>query len=171
MRDFKSIGFNLTIPLLYVVFFFKFTENLSDFSFILEHLYLTIIISIFLLSFSFNTVTVNQRGISKSYLGTLKYKQKTWRDIKFYAEVDEVYTRSSYYTTSLSGQHAQTIKALWFIDIDDKVCLRVQTKYRKNLNEVLRIIDKFEDKYEHKLSQKNPHFMKKGWTKVKYNVA
>tara|TARA_B100000524_G_scaffold347885_2_gene250836 strand:+ start:604 stop:1089 length:486 start_codon:yes stop_codon:yes gene_type:complete len=161
MRDFKSIGFNLTIPLLYVVFFFKFTENLSDFSFILEHLYLTIIISIFLLSFSFNTVTVNQLGISKSYLGTLKYKQKTWRDIKFYAEVDEVYT----------GQHAQTIKALWFIDINDKVCLRVQTKYRKNLNEVLRIIDKFEDKYEHKLTQKNPHFMKKGWTKVKYNVA
>ena len=161
MRDFKSIGFNLTIPLLYVVFFFKFTENLSDFSFILEHLYLTIIISIFLLSFSFNTVTVNQLGISKSYLGTLKYKQKTWRDIKFYAEVDEVYT----------GQHAQTIKALWFIDINDKVCLRDQTKYRKNLNEVLRIIDKFEDKYEHKLTQKNPHFMKKGWTKVKYNVA
>ncbi|MFL2623769.1 MAG: hypothetical protein ACJ0P6_04645 [Flavobacteriaceae bacterium] len=161
MRDFKSIGFNLTIPLLYVVFFFKFTENLSDFSFILEHLYLTIIISIFLLSFSFNTVNVNQLGISKSYLGTLKYKQKTWRDIKFYAEVDEVYT----------GQHAQTIKALWFIDINDKVCLRVQTKYRKNLNEVLRIIDKFEDKYEHKLTQKNPHFMKKGWTKVKYNVA
>ncbi len=161
MRDFKSIGFNLTIPLLYVVFFFKFTENLSDFSFILEHLYLTIIISIFLLSFSFNTVTVNQLGISKSYLGSLKYKQKTWRDIKFYAEVDEVYT----------GQHAQTIKALWFIDINDKVCLRVQTKYRKNLNEVLRIIDKFEDKYEHKLSQKNPHFMKKGWTKVKYNVG
>lgn len=161
MRDFKSIGFNPTIPLLYVVFFFTFTENLSDFSFILEHLYLTIIISIFLLSFCFNTVTVNQSGISKSYLGSLKYKQKTWRDIKFYAEVDEVYT----------GQHAQTIKALWFIDINDKVCLRVQTKYRKNLNEVLRIIDKFEDKYEHKLSQKNPHFMKKGWTKVKYNVG
>ena len=161
MRDFKSIRYDLSIPMIYVVFFLQLTENLSDFSFILEHLYLTIIISIFLLSFSFNTVTVNQLGISKSYLGTLKYKQKTWRDIKFYAEVDEVYT----------GQHAQTIKALWFIDINDKVCLRVQTKYRKNLNEVLRIIDKFEDKYEHKLSQKNPHFMKKGWTKVKYNVA
>lgn len=161
MSDFKSIRYDLTIPIFYVVFFVKFTQNLSDFSFILEHLYLTIIISIFLLSFSFNTVTVNQRGISKSYLGSLKYKQKTWRDIKFYAEVDEVYT----------GQHAQTIKALWFIDINDKVCLRVQTKYRKNLNEVLRIIDKFEDKYEHKLSQKNPHFMKKGWTKVKYNVG
>ena len=161
MRDFKSIRYDLSIPIFYALFFLKLTENLSDFSFVLEHLYLTIIISIFLLSFSFNTVTVNQLGISKSYLGTLKYKQKTWRDIKFYAEVDEVYT----------GQHAQTIKALWFIDINDKVCLRVQTKYRKNLNEVLRIIDKFEDKYEHKLTQKNPHFMKKGWTKVKYNVA
>ena len=41
----------------------------------------------------------------------------------------------------------------------------------ENLNEVLRIIDKFEDKYEHKLSQKNPHFMKNGWTKVKYNLV
>jgi len=49
--------------------------------------------------------------------------------------------------------------------------LRVQTEHRKNLNEVLRIIDKFEDKYEHKLSQKNPHFMKNGWTKVKYNLV
>ena len=54
---------------------------------------------------------------------------------------------------------------------NDKVCLRVQTEHRKNLNEVLRIIDKFEDKYEHKLSQKNPHFMKNGWTKVKYNLV
>ena len=161
MRDFKSIGFNLNIPIFYVLFFLKFTENLSDFSFILEHLYLTIIISVFFLSFSFNIITVNQQGISKSYLGTLKYKQKTWFDIKFYADVDEVYT----------GRYANTIESLWFIDRNDKVCLRIKTKYRKNLNEVLRIINKFEDKYEHKLSQKNPHFMKKGWTKVKYNVA
>ena len=84
MRDFKSIRFDLSIPIIYLVFFLKLTQNLSDFSFILEHLYLTIIISIFFLSFTFNTVTVNQLGISKSYLGILKYKQKTWRDIKFY---------------------------------------------------------------------------------------
>ena len=156
MRDFKSIRFDLSIPIIYLVFFLKLTQNLSDFSFILEHLYLTIIISI-----TFNTVTVNQLGISKSYLGILKYKQKTWRDIKFYAEVDEVYT----------GRYANTTESLWFIDRNDKVCLRVQTEHRKNLNEVLRIIDKFEDKYEHKLSQKNPHFMKNGWTKVKYNLV
>ena len=161
MRDFKSIRYDLSIPIIYLVFFLKLTKNLSDFSFILEHLYLTIIISIFFLSFTFNSVTVNQLGISKSYLGILKYKQKTWRDIKFYAEVDEVYT----------GRYANTTESLWFIDRNDKVCLRVQTEHRKNLNEVLRIIDKFEDKYEHKLSQKNPHFMKKGWTKVKYNVG
>jgi hypothetical protein len=90
MRDFKSIRYDLSIPIFYLVFFVKFTQNLSDFSFILEHLYLTIIISVFFLSFSFNTVTVNQLGISKSYSGILKYKQKTWFDIKFYAEVDEV---------------------------------------------------------------------------------
>ena len=77
MRDFKSIQYDLSIPIFYVVFFVEFTQNLSDFSFILEHLYLTIIISVFVLSFSFNTVTVNQLGISKSYFGILKYKQKT----------------------------------------------------------------------------------------------
>ena len=161
MRDYKSIRYDLSIPIFYVVFFVEFTQNLSDFSFILEHLYLTIIISVFFLSFSFNIVTVNQLGISKSYFGILKYKQKTWFDIKFYAEVDEVYT----------SRYGNTIKSLWFIDRNDKVCLRVQAEFRKNLNEVLRIIDKFEDKYEHKLSQKNPHFMKNGWTKVKYNLV
>ena len=164
MRDFKSIGYDISIPLFYIVFFVKFTENLSDFSFILENLYLTIIITAFFLSFSFNIVTVNQQGISKSYLGILRYKQKTWFDIKFYAEVDEVYNGGYLY------RHTNTIKSLWFIDKNDKVCLRVKTKHRKNLNEVLRIIDKFEDKYEHKLTLKNPHFMRRGWSNVKYDA-
>tara|TARA_B100001093_G_scaffold288104_1_gene275242 strand:- start:1406 stop:1906 length:501 start_codon:yes stop_codon:yes gene_type:complete len=160
MRDFKSIGFNFVPVLLLVAFLYATTERLSDFNFILRFKYIIISASILILLFSVNIVKVNNQGITKSLLGLIKIKQKTWREIKFYAEVDEIYR----------GQYGNTITpALWFIDKNDKVCLRVQIKFRKNLNEVLRIIDKFEDKFEKKLSIKSPYFMKNGWTKVNYD--
>ena len=49
--------------------------------------------------------------------------------------------------------------------------LRSDTVTKPTKGMLASIIDKFEDKYEHKLSQKNPHFMKNGWTKVKYNLV
>ncbi len=57
---------------------------------------------------------------------------------------------------------------LWFIDYNDKVCLRIQKSTRKNLDKILEIIDKFEDKYEIKLDVKNPYFMAYGYKKVQY---
>lgn len=160
MRDFKSIGFNF-YPTLFLVFvLYATTERLSDFNFILRFKYIIISASILLILFSVNIVKVNNQGITKSLLGLIKIKQKSWREIKFYAEVDEIYRR----------QYGNTITpALWFIDKNDKVCLRVQIKLRKNLSEVLRVIDKFEDKFENKLSIKSPYFMKNGWTKVNYD--
>ena len=62
----------------------------------------------------------------------------------------------------------QKIEVLWFIDFNDKVCLRIQKKTRKNLDKILEIIDKFEDKYEIKLEIKDPYFMAYGYSKVKY---
>ena len=56
--------------------------------------------------------------------------------------MDEVY----------SGEYGdETKKAIWFLDKNDKVCLRVRRAYRDNLNEVLKIVDKFEDKFEDKI--------------------
>mgnify|MGYP006864986560 FL=1 len=71
-------------------------------------------------------------------------------------EVDEEY----------NGQYGKSIKKrIWFIDEDDKVCLRINKKLRFN-EEVWSIIDKYEDKAENKLTISDPYLMCRGWTKV-----
>ena len=39
-------------------------------------------------------------------------------------------------------------KRIWFIDENDKVCLRIKRGFRYNFEEVLDAIDKYEDKAE-----------------------
>ena len=112
---------------------------------------MTIIISI-------NEIIVDRAGIIKKfYLFPLKIKQLTWKEIKYYVEVDEEY----------SGKYGKTIdKRIWFIDENDKVCLRIKRGFQYNFEEVLDAIDKYEDKAENKLTISNPYFMSQGWTKV-----
>ena len=106
------------------------------------------------------TVRVNREGIKKElYLAPITLKKKTWREIKHYAHVTEKW----------SGQYGtQKIEVLWFIDFNDKVCLRIQKKTRKNLDKIMEAIDKFEDKYEIKLEIKDPYLMAYGYSKVNY---
>ena len=80
----------------------------------------------------------------------------TWKEIKYYVEVDEEY----------SGNGTTIDKRIWFIDENDKVCLRIKRGFRYNFEEVLDAIDKYEDKAENKLTISNPYFMSRGWTKV-----
>ena len=59
-------------------------------------------------------------------------------------------------------------KVIWFIDFNDRVCLRLKKSKRKNLRKVLDVIAKFEDKYVDNLEINYPYFMRRGWTKVTY---
>jgi len=45
--------------------------------------------------------------------------------------------------------------------------LRFEKKLRKNLDEVLKIIDKFETKNNNVIKISNPYFIRMGWTKIK----
>ena len=94
--------------------------------------------------------------IKKFYLFPLKIKQLTWKEIKYYVEVDEEY----------SGNGTTIDKRIWFIDENDKVCLRIKRGFRYNFEEVLDAIDKYEDKAENKLTISDPYLMCRGWTKV-----
>ena len=70
------------------------------------------------------------------------------------------------------GQYGPTsMDTLWFIDFNDKVCLRIPKSGRLNMSDVMKIIEKFEDQYEVSLEIKNPYRMSKGWSKVDYTLT
>jgi magnesium-transporting ATPase (P-type) len=158
MRNHKSIGFNYTYILLYLTAIIIIFENNEDFNFFLENKYFFIVFLLITIIISINEIIVDREGITKKfYLFPIKIKVKTWREIKFYVEVDEEY----------SGRYGKTIeKCFWFVDKNDKVCLRIKRALRYNFQEVLDVIDKYEEKAENKLKIDNPYLMSHGWTKV-----
>ena len=159
MKEFKSIGINL--DMLGGLLFLLLPLYIDSVQvFFIQNLNIIIPCIILYALCCITNVKVNREGIKKElYLAPITLKRKTWREIKHYAHVTEKW----------SGQHgAQKIEVLWFIDFNDKVCLRIQKKTRKNLDKILEIIDKFEDKYEIKLEIKDPYFMAYGYSKVKY---
>ena len=161
MKEFKSIGFNLDAmtPLLFPLFLFAYIPDLVDF-FFSNYEYIIVGILVYTL-FCITIIKVNREGIRKElYLAPITLKKRTWREIKHYAHVTENWTGSYGGKTKY--------EMIWFIDFNDKVCLRIQKSTRKNLDKILEIIDKFEDKYEIKLEIKNPYFMAYGYSKVKY---
>ena len=60
-----------------------------------------------------------------------------------------------------------TIETIWFINFNDRVCLRVK-KNRKKMEELMAEVDKFEDKFEIELKYRDPFFTSNGLRKVKY---
>ena len=158
MRNYKSVGYNYTYILLYITVIGIIYDSIGDFSFAYDNMYYLIVFLFMTIIISINEIIVDSAGIIKKfYLLPLKIKQLTWKEIKYYVEVDEEY----------SGKYGKTIdKRIWFIDENDKVCLRIKRGFRYNLEEVLDAIDKYEDKAENKLTISNPYFMSQGWTKV-----
>ena len=158
MRNYKSVGYNYTYILLYITVIGIIYDSIGDFSFAYDNMYYLIVFLFMTIIISINEIIVDRAGIIKKfYLFPLKIKQLTWKEIKYYVEVDEEY----------SGKYGKTIdKRIWFIDENDKVCLRIKRGFRYNLEEVLDAIDKYEDKAENKLTISNPYFMSQGWTKV-----
>tara|TARA_B100000900_G_scaffold320406_1_gene279630 strand:+ start:4655 stop:5173 length:519 start_codon:yes stop_codon:yes gene_type:complete len=168
MRVFKSVGINFNNFL--ILFFLGVVaisfinggfDNLINL--IIENylLFIILLISVFILSL--NEVIADRVGITKRlYLIPILSKTKTWKEIKCYAHVKEVY----------DGQYGPTsLDALWFIDFNDKVCLRIPKSGRLNMPDVMKIIEKFEDQYEVSLEIKNPYRMSKGWSKVDYSLT
>jgi len=168
MRVFKSVGINFNN--FFVLFFLGVVaisfinggfDNLINL--IIENylLFIILLISVFILSL--NEVIADRVGITKRlYLIPILSKTKTWKEIKCYAHVKEVY----------DGQYGpSSIDVLWFIDFNDKVCLRIPKSGRLNMPDVMKIIEKFEDQYEVSLEIKNPYRMSKGWSKVDYSLT
>jgi len=157
MRNYKSVGYNYTYILLYITVIGIIYDSNGDFSFAYDNMYYLIVFLFMTIIISINEIIVDRAGIIKKfYLFPLKIKQLTWKEIKYYVEVDEEY----------NGQYGKSIKKrIWFIDEDDKVCLRINKKLRFN-EEVWSIIDKYEDKAENKLTISDPYLMCRGWTKV-----
>ena len=169
MRVFKSVGINFNnffLLFLFGAFAIPFVND--GFGSGADHYINTIkenysIVIIFLISvciLSINEVVADRTGITKRlYIIPLLSKTKTWKEIKCYAHVKEVY----------SGEHGDnTLNALWFIDYNDKVCLRIPKSGRLNMPDVMKIIEKFEDQHEVSLEIRNPYLMSKGWSKVDY---
>ena len=168
MRVFKSVGINFNN--FFVLFFLGVVaisfinggfDNLINL--IIENylIFIILLISVFILSL--NEVIADRIGITKRlYLIPILSKTKTWKEIKCYAHVKEVY----------DGQYGpSSIDVLWFIDFNDKVCLRIPKSGRLNMPDVMKIIEKFEDQYEVSLEIKNPYRMSKGWSKVDYTLT
>mgnify|MGYP001178532408 FL=1 len=162
MREFSSVGFNTDYLLFLISLIFpaiNMFDIIDKFSIMSEtNIILFSLIVIVLISFSVNKVRVSSYGIIKEfYFMPFISKQRSWSQIKYYADVDEKY-----------GGKNSIVKAIWFIDFNDRVCLRLKKSKRKNFKKVLDVIGKFEDKYGDNLEINYPYFMRRGWTKVTY---
>ena len=173
MKEFKSIGYSYWPIIFWVVALSAIIKNPKqhyntsilfnlwegDYGFVLDNVYYLILSILFVIVISVNLVSVDRKGITKKlYFIPVVLKRKTWREVSYYIEVDEIY----------NGQYGKsTTEAIWFIGDNNKVCLRFEKRFRNNLDEVLKIIDKFETKNNNKLKISNPYFMRKGWTKIK----
>ena len=169
MREFSSVGLNtgyllfLVSLILYAINMFNIIDDKfsirSFFSSMSEtNIILFSLIVIVLISFSVNKVRVSSYGIIKElYFMPFVSKKRSWSQIKYYADVDEKY-----------GGKNSIEKVIWFIDFNDRVCLRLKKSKRKNLKKVLDVIAKFEDKYVDNLEINYPYFMRRGWTRVTY---
>jgi hypothetical protein len=173
MKEFKSIGFSYW-PITILGFIFLLvvrspTKHQSssllynlwggDYSFILDNIFFVISSLLLVIVLSINIISVDRTGIVKKlFLIPIVLNSKSWKNIKYYIEVVEIY----------NGQYGKsTTEAIWFIGDNNKVCLRFEKRFRNNLDEILKIIHKFETKNNNKLKISNPYFMSKGWTKIK----
>tara|TARA_Y200000002_G_scaffold68477_1_gene53288 strand:- start:1 stop:558 length:558 start_codon:yes stop_codon:yes gene_type:complete len=117
-----------------------------------------LIISSIILSLNF--IIVNNRGIEiRTLFPRITLKKRSWREIKYYAHVIETW----------SGKfNFSDWKVIWFIDFDDKVCIRVPRRASFNLKNVMKEVSKFEDKFEIELKFRDPIFTARGYKKVEY---
>ena len=83
MREYKSIGIDFTLIVIWIISLYIISKEFKDFDIIKENLYYALFSIVVVLIFSVNIIKVNREGIIKElYLVNFKIKSRTWREIK-----------------------------------------------------------------------------------------
>ena len=186
MKEIKSIKVNY--KLLIFSLFFTFSL-LVDGDSVLLNIY-TVPILVILILLSFYQIIINREGISKKTLIIPFFKTvKKWREIKYYVTVKE-FNKDHYARYNSSGgsisflelsflksiQNQQKIKnslgqivgisnCIWFIDQENKVCLRLDMDKYSNSDEILKSIQINEISYGDEFEVNEPSFPFLGYKK------
>ena len=172
MREFKSFNINFEILVIgpgITVWIFLilsliedyFPGSLNNIPDEIKQSFLTLIVVLIISSIvlSLNFIIINNRGIEiRTLFPRITLKKRSWREIKYYAHVIETW----------AGKFFNDWKVIWFIDFDDKVCIRVPRRASFNLKNVMKEVSKFEDKFEIELKFRNPYLTAYGWKKIEY---
>ena len=186
MKEIKSIKVNY--KLLIFSLFFTFSSLVEGDS-VLLNIY-TIPILVILILLSFYQIIINREGITKKTLIIPFFKTvKKWKEIKYYVTVKEFnkdhyasYNSSRGFISFLESsflksiQNQQKIKnslgqivgisnCLWFIDQENKVCLRLDMDKYSNSDEVLKSIQSNEISYGDEFEVNQPSFPFIGYKK------
>ena len=186
MKEIKSIKVNY--KLLIFSLFFTFSL-LVDGDSVLLNIY-TVPILVILILLSFYQIIINREGISKKTLIIPFFKTvKKWKEIKYYVTVKE-FNKDHYASYNSSGgsifflessflksiQNQQKIKnslgqivgisnCIWFIDQENKVCLRLDMDKYSNSDEILKSIQINEISYGDEFEVNQPSFPFFGYKK------
>ena len=184
MREFKTFNFNknwmqitIMIPILCIIPFAALSDHLcnrpnsilsiclnlgqDDLNFlylILTILFFLLFIYSFLRIFNYTVITYDAIE-NRMAFPSITLSKKSWSEIKHYAHVTETF----------SGRYRDDIvKAIWFIDFNDKVCFRLTKWGSFNFKKLIEKVNKYEDKFEIELEYNNPYQTLNGWKKVDY---
>ena len=156
MRDTSTLKLNFvgtmfSIGIIYFIIRLQYDGEIQ----ILDYIEFLLPILFILINLSLFRVTVNSNGISKSlFFPNVKYNVKSWSDIKHFINVTEV-TKDRY------GQEERQ-ETIWFVDFNDKVCLRIQKNNvlsSKNIKKIISIIKQREVEYPDKLVFRSPYML------------
>ena len=166
MRDTSTLKLNFvgtmfSIGIIYFIIRLQYDGEIQ----ILDYIEFLLPILFILINLSLFRVTVNSNGISKSlFFPNVKYNVKSWSDIKHFINVTEV-------TNDKNGKEERQ-ETIWFVDFNDKVCLRIQKNNllsSKNMKKIISIIKQREVEYPDKLVFRSPFWYRIGLWKVDYS--
>ena len=166
MRDTSTLKLNyvgtmFSIGIIYFIIKLQYDGEIQ----ILDYIEFLLPILFILINLSLFRVTVNSNGISKSlFFPNVKYNVKSWSDIKHFINVTEV-------TKDKNGKEERQ-ETIWFVDFNDKVCLRIQKNNllsSKNMKKIISIIKQREVEYPDKLVFRSPFWYRIGLWKVDYS--
>ena len=135
-------------------------EEINILEFLKNNLFYLAPVLILVFAISYNIVVINEKGITwRSYIFPFLKKSIKWEKIKCHAKVLEVYNLKGF---------KKTKKALWVIDLKDRLVFRVIQNYQNNTDKIFDITTNFSKKQGITLTVKNPIEVRNGFSKVKY---
>lgn len=135
-------------------------EEINILEFLKNNLFYLAPVLILVFAISYNIVVINEKGITwRSYIFPFLKKSIKWEKIKCHAKVLEVYNLKGF---------KKTKKALWVIDLKDRLVFRVIQNYQNNTDKIFDIVTNFSNKQGITLTVKNPVEVRNGFSKVKY---